>query len=162
MDLTTEITRHYVEVRGRRVHYRRCGSGPPVVMLHESPRSSEALLPLMAYRPIHLTMLALDTPGCGNSEPLPHPQPEAADYADFLAETLQALGIERAVLYGTHTGAAIAMALAVRHPQRVARLVIDGIGVFNAAERAEILSAYLPRFVPAIDGTPSAAHAGAR
>lgn len=151
--MVAEITRHYVEVRGQRVHYRRCGLGPPVVMLHESPRSSEALLPLMGYGPGHVTMLAFDTPGCGNSEPLPHPRPEAADYADFLDDTLKALGISRAVVYGTHTGAAIAMALAVRHPHRVARLVIDGIGVFSASERAGILASYLPPFVPAIDGT---------
>ncbi len=148
-----EVTRHYVEVRGQRVHYRRRGSGPAVVMLHESPRSSEALLALMAHGPANVTMLAFDTPGCGNSEPLPLPRLEAADYADFLADTLAALGVERAVVYGTHTGAAIAMALAVRHPQRVARLVIDGIGVFNAAERAEILASYLPSFVPATDGS---------
>lgn len=147
------IKRHYVDVQGRRVHYRRCGEGPPVVMLHESPRSSAALFPLMGYQTGHATVFALDTPGCGDSDPLSHPRPEAVDYGDALVETLDALGLDRVVLYGTHTGAAIAMALATRHPQRVARLVIDGLGVFDGAERAQLLDSYLPSFAPQIDGS---------
>jgi pimeloyl-ACP methyl ester carboxylesterase len=35
-----EVTRHFVEVDGRRVHYRTCGSGPPLVLLHGSPGDS--------------------------------------------------------------------------------------------------------------------------
>lgn len=148
-----EVTRHYVEVQGRRVHYRRSGDGPPIVMLHESPRSSNAMLLLMAYAPRGVTMLAFDTPGCGDSDPLPLARPEADDYGDALARTLELLGIDRCVVYGTHTGAAIAMALAVRHPQKVARLVIDGLGVFDGVERAQIMDSYLPPFLPQVDGT---------
>ncbi|CAN5902742.1 hypothetical protein BH11PSE13_BH11PSE13_38420 [soil metagenome] len=122
-------------------------------MLHESPRSSVALQILMSQGPPNVTMLAFDTPGCGESEPLAVPHAEASDYADAFADTLTALGVGRAVVYGTHTGAAIAMAFAVQHPRRVARLVIYGIGVFDAAERAEVLGSYLPPFVPAVDGT---------
>ena len=105
--MSHSITRHYIDVQGRRVHYRRCGEGPPVVMLHESPRSGTALLALMALGPVNVTMLAFDTPGCGDSEPLNNPDAEIADYADAFARTLTALGIERAVVYGTHTGAAM-------------------------------------------------------
>lgn len=122
------ITRHTVDVAGRRVHYRRRGQGPAVVMLHESPRSGAALLPLIGHGPHDVTVFAFDTPGCGDSDPLPQPVPDAADYGDAMAATLQALGITRCVVYGTHTGAAIALALARRHPQRVSRLVIDGLG----------------------------------
>lgn len=147
------ITRHTVDVSGRRVHYRRRGQGPAVVLLHESPRSSAALLPLVGYGPDDVTVFAFDTPGCGDSDPLAQERPQAADYGDALDATLQALGIARCVVYGTHTGAAIAMALARRHPARVSRLVIDGLGVFDAVERAQILDSYLPPFVPQLDGT---------
>jgi len=147
------VTRHYIEVLGRQVHYRRRGRGAPVVLLHESPRSSAALLPLMEFGSDQVTMLALDTPGCGDSDPLPLTRPDAGDYADAVAATLDALGIGRAAVYGTHTGAAIGMALATRHPERVSTLVIDGLGVFEAAERAQLLQSYLPAFVPLADGT---------
>ena len=88
-----EITRHHLDVGGRRVHYRRTGQGPPVMMLHESPRSSVALLALMAYGPRDVTMLAFDTPGNGLSEPLALAKPDAGDYGDALAATLDALHV---------------------------------------------------------------------
>ena len=147
------LTRHTLDVTGRRVHYRRGGRGPAVVLLHESPRSSAALMPLIGYGPDDVTVFAFDTPGCGDSDPLPHHRPEAADYGDALSATLKALGITRCVVYGTHTGAAIALELAHRHPALVSRLVIDGLGVFDAGERAEILASYMPPFMPQLDGT---------
>ena len=145
-------TRHHVHVNGRDVHYRRCGRGPAVVMLHASPRSSAALVRLMQLGPGNVTMLAFDTPGCGDSTPLALHRPEIADYADALADTLTALGIEGAAVYGTHTGAAIATSLARRHPRHVAALVLDGLSLFDPAERAQILESYLPPFTPQVDG----------
>ncbi len=70
------IERHYVTVGRRQQHYRRCGSGPAVVLLHESPRSSVALLPLIELGD-GLTIFALDTPGYGGSDP-PLTRPEIA------------------------------------------------------------------------------------
>ena len=43
----TIITRHYLTIKGRRVHYRRVGKGPPLLMIHQSPRSSAEYEPLM-------------------------------------------------------------------------------------------------------------------
>ncbi len=148
-----KITKHFVDVGGRRVHYRRSGEGPPVVLLHESPRSSAVLTRLMNYGPPDVAMFAFDTPGCGLSEPLKHPQPEAEDYGDAVAQAMLAIGISKAVVYGTHTGAAIAMGLATRHPELVARLVIDGLATFDAVERADMLSTYMTEFHPVVDGT---------
>ncbi len=147
------MIRRTIDVGGRRVHLRMAGDGPPVLLLHESPRSSAAVLPLVAHAPPGLRLIAPDTPGNGHSEPLPPDDPQATDYADALADTMDALAVPRAAVYGTHTGAAIGIALAQRHPQRVAGLVLDGVGVFDAAERAELLSHYLAPFTPAVDGT---------
>ena len=41
------IRRDIVQLGERRVHYRVAGEGPPVVLLHQSPRNSAELLPLM-------------------------------------------------------------------------------------------------------------------
>ncbi len=146
------ITRHCIDVRGRSVHYLHCGAGPAVLLLHASPRSSAALLPLMQQGPAGLALYAPDTPGFGLSDPLHLPAPDIEDQADALRDTLDALGIAQAALYGSHTGAAIALALAVRHPRRVSQLVLDGVSSFDAAERAMLLPAYLPAFEPRIDG----------
>lgn len=147
------VTRHYVDVGGRLAHYRRAGHGPPVVLLHASPRSSVELLPLIELLPDSVTVFALDTPGYGQSDPLPLARPTLDDYADALRDTMAALGIMRAPVHGTHTGASIAYVLALRHPDACALALLDGFPVFNALEREEALASYLPPFRPAVDGT---------
>ena len=70
-----------------------------------------------------------------------------ADYADEAIAVLDALGEEEPVdIWGNHTGALIGMELAIRHPDRVRRLVMDGITIFEPAESADILARYLPPF----------------
>jgi len=148
------MKRHYVTVAGdRQVHYQRAGSGPPVVLCHESPLSSWSLLDLVEALSERFTVLALDTPGYGESDPLALETPEIEDYADALAQTLSALGVERAGIYGAHTGAAIALELACRHPDRVACVVVDGLPVFTEQEGVELLAHYLPTWPPRIDGS---------
>lgn len=148
----TAIRRHFVTVGERQQHYRRCGKGPPVVLLHESPRSSVALLPLIEKLGGGFTIFALDTPGYGGSDPLPHARPEIEDYADALADTLDALGIKRAPVYGTHTGALIAFEFARRHRERCSACVLDGFPVFTPNEREQSLASYLPPFRPEAQG----------
>ena len=146
------MLRHYVSVGDRQVLYRRAGSGPPVVLCHESPLSSASLTDLAQALASRFTVLALDTPGYGGSDPLGHPTPEIEDYADALADTLTALGVERAGVYGAHTGASIALELACRHPQRVSVAVLDGLPIFTAQEREDLLANYLPLWPPRISG----------
>jgi pimeloyl-ACP methyl ester carboxylesterase len=146
------VERHYVTVGERQQHYRRCGSGPAVVLLHESPRSSVALLPLIEKLGQGFTVFALDTPGYGGSDPLPHARPEIEDYADALRETFDALGISRAPVYGTHTGALIAFEFGRRHRDRCAVAVLDGFPVFTPNEREQYLASYLPPFRPEAQG----------
>jgi len=148
----TEIRRHFITVGERQQHYRRCGKGPPVVLLHESPRSSVALLPLIEKLGDCFTIFALDTPGYGGADPLPQGRPEIEDYADALADTLDALGIKRAPVYGTHTGALIAFEFARRHRERCSACVLDGFPVFTPNEREQSLASYLPPFRPEAQG----------
>lgn len=147
------IQRHYVTVGRRQVHYRRAGSGPPVILLHESPLSSLMYAGLAERLAGTFTALALDTPGYGESDPLALPAPDVADYAQALAETLDALGVQRCGVYGAHTGAAIALEFAARHPERTAAVVLDGLGRFTPEEQATLLEHYCPRLDPQLDGS---------
>ena len=65
------VTRHYATVGNRRVHYRRAGQGPAIVLLHASPVSSEVFeevhFPILAKE---FTVIAIDTPGQGLSDRL--------------------------------------------------------------------------------------------
>ena len=147
-----QITRHFVNASGRQVHYRRAGAGPVVVLRHESPRSSAALLPLIAALSARFTVIAVDTPGYGLSEPLAVESPTIADYAAACGPELDALGIDRCAVYGNHTGACIALEFAAQSPGRVSGLVLEGLPMFADEDRADLLANYTPALTPRIDG----------
>lgn len=139
-----EVDRCYVTVGARQVHYRRMGSGPAVVILHKSPLSSRAQLPLTRELAASFTVIALDNPGYGSSDPLAEPSPEIGDFTAALVDTLDALGIRRAAFYGAHAGSCIALDLADRFPERVTATVLDGLPRFTPEERADLLEHYTP------------------
>lgn len=151
--MTSPIAKHFVTIGDRQMHYRRAGQGPAVILLHQSPVSSMEMEPLMLELADRYTTIAVDTPGYGLSDPLPLDRPEMDDYADALAVFLDAIGIESAPLYGTHTGAMIAAAFANRYPERTRLAVIDGYVVLTESERADILANYFAPFWPKPDGS---------
>lgn len=151
------VTRHFATITGgrwgaRQVHYRRAGRGPAVLCLHQSPLSSLDMLATIArWRP-HLTCIAPDTPGFGLSDPLGVPQAQMEDFADAVVEFMDALGLGRAAIYGFHTGAMIALALAARHPQRVSCAVANGVVLLTDEERTDFVEHYLPPLATSWDG----------
>lgn len=147
------IGRHFCQIGGRWLHYRRMGQGPAVLLMHQTPQSSQTLEPLMRLLAPYCTAIAVDTPGFGQSNPLPQAHWSMSALADLMAQFLDALGIAQVSACGQHTGAAIAAELARRHPQRVRALALDGLPLFNAAEQSSILPHQLYRFVPQPDGT---------
>jgi pimeloyl-ACP methyl ester carboxylesterase len=134
--------RRFVTVNGRRVHYRRAGKGPPLVMLHGSPADSEMLASEMAAASEHFTCFALDTPGFGSSDPLPGDTLSVRDLAEATADAISALGLPPCLIYGTHTGAAIAIELGVGWPERATGLILDGLPIFTDAEIAVLFKGY--------------------
>jgi len=147
------IERGLVRVGDGCIHYRRGGCGPAIVALHASPRSSASLLPLIEALAEQYTVIALDTPGYGHSDPLAPASPAIGDFTRALGAAVDGLGLTRFALYGTHTGAAIAAAFALENPGRVQSLVLDGLAAFTPRERSEFLARYLVPFTPQWDGT---------
>lgn len=142
------ITRRFVRVDGRAVHYRVAGSGPAVVMLHDSPRSSRLHLHTMRRLSQRFTVYALDTPGYGNSDPLDQTSPTIADFGAALGRALHALGLATAPLYATHTSAKIALDHAANAGQghAPARLILDGLSIPTGAPDPAFIDAYMRPF----------------
>ncbi len=143
-----KITRHYLTVNGRRVHYRKCGVGPPLLMIHQSPRSSAEYEPLMLDWGARFTCIAPDTPGFGQSEPLGLPTPDINDYADAVAEFVAALGINKIAAYGFHSGGIILVTALKRRADLFTALAIGGYAIWTPEEMAIFGEAYLPPFLP--------------
>ncbi len=150
--MSERITKHFVYVDGRRMHYRRCGTGPVVALFHASPVSARVHVPFMRFLSDRFTTLAFDTPSNGLSEPLPLDQPTIEDYADAMAAALRELGVEDCATYGRHTGASIAIEVANRHPDLTTMALTDGLPNFTDEQREKYLSGYLSDLEPTWDG----------
>lgn len=118
------INRSYAATPRGQIHLWECGAGAPLVLLAPAPRSARVfrgLLPLLhGYRG-----LAIDTRGFGESDP-PSARMAMSDYAEDVVNVLDALAIQRAHVFGLHTGNKIAAAMAAGWPDRIVRLVLAG------------------------------------
>lgn len=151
--MSVAIRRGFVDVPGGQVHYRTAGTAAtPLVMLHASPGSAKQLEGLIAPLAAGRRVIALDTRGNGDSTPLPIESPTIHDFAAATIAALDGLDLPHCDLYGTHTGASIAMEVAIAQPQRVRRLVLDGMGLYGVAEQEELLRTYAPAMQPDLEG----------
>lgn len=146
------ITRHYLTVEGRQVHYRRCGEGPPVLMVHQSPRSSAEYDAVMREWGRRFTCIAPDSPGFGQSDPLPVDRPTTEDYADAALAFADAVGLERVAAYGFHSGGIFLMNALRRHPERFVALAVGGYPCFRPEELSDVGEDYIPPFHPSAYG----------
>ncbi len=141
--MAATITRHMITLHGsRQVHYRRAGSGPPVILLHQSPNSSQEYIPLIEDLAKDYTVIAPDTPGNGLSDPLPLESPVMTDYAENVRDLMDALGIDKCPVYGFHTGAVCALETAWRHPEKLTIGIVNGYVNMPEDLVAEILENY--------------------
>ncbi|MCY3663359.1 MAG: alpha/beta hydrolase [bacterium] len=150
------LSRHFASAAGREFHYLRTGSGPVAVLLPAFPWSAGSLAPLAEALAAEFTVVVMDLPGCGNSHSLGG-SPTLGDYAGAVAGNLGALDIDRCHLYGTGTGAQVALEVAVRHPERVADVVLDQLPLLEDSQRSELAERFCPRFDPSWDGAHIAA-----
>jgi pimeloyl-ACP methyl ester carboxylesterase len=104
------------------------GGEPVVLCVHGYGQSSAFWAPtLERLARAGLRGLAPDLPGFGGSAAAPGPYTMEA-YADGLAALLEARGIDRVALVGGSMGGVVAQHLALRHPARVARLLLVATG----------------------------------
>ena len=120
----------------------------PLLLLHASPSSSWSLQGLMTA--LHAagavrTLIAPDTLGNGDSVPPAGDRPDIAYFADSNLRLIDALGFRRVDLYGAHTGARIACEFAAAYPERVGRVILDGIIEYDDAMRKLIIDNYAPQ-----------------
>ena len=144
------INRAFTRIEEGEIHYRYAGSdsNEMVYMIHSSPASSVILIPLIEKLSSTFNVIAPDTLGFGDSVAPREDWPSAGDYADSVIRVMDSLDIESCHFFGSHTGAHIASEVAIKHPDRVKKLVLDGIAMFSEEERKEYLEHYAPEIKP--------------
>ncbi|RJL24522.1 alpha/beta fold hydrolase [Bailinhaonella thermotolerans] len=107
------------------LYSRTVGSGTPVVLLHAFPLSSAMWLAQREGLAASCQVITPDLRGFGGSR-LGDDEPSIDHMADDVAALLDAEGVPRAVVGGQSLGAHVALALAARHPAKVAGLILSG------------------------------------
>ncbi len=148
------LRRRFADLPWGQAHYREGGEGgpAPLILLHGGAANGAALAPLAIALGAARAVLVPDMPGCGESDALANPQPEIADLADALIALLDALGIGCADIHGAHLGARIATEAAIRHPARVRRVVLDGVGFYDEEARQRMIAEVAPVLMPDAEG----------
>jgi len=125
-DENTKVKAVYAEVHGFKMYYRIEGSGRPLVLLHGALSNIDTdfgkLLPELAKQ---RQVIAVEQQAHGRTADIDRPL-GYAQMADDTAELLRQLKIERADFFGYSMGGAIALELAIRHPELVRKLVWAG------------------------------------
>ncbi len=129
-----QVGRAFVETASGQIHCRTAGEGRPVLLLHQTPRSSDEYRDVIPFLAAEFRVIAMDTMGYGDSC-RPRGTCSIEDYARGALSLLDGLGIARASLVGHHTGAVIAIELAASHPERVERLVLSASPYVDAMDR---------------------------
>ena len=143
-DEAIPTTGKFVTVFGARIHYVDVGAGPTVILLHglaDDVGVWGSVVPALAAK--H-RVIALDQVGFGRSDK-PLLNYRVSTFVDFLDGFLNELKIKRASLVGNSLGGWVAADFALKHPDRIERLVLS-----DAAGYAALAKTMDPRTLSAL------------
>jgi 2-hydroxy-6-oxonona-2,4-dienedioate hydrolase len=98
---------------------------PPLILVHGLGVASRSMVPLAKDLAPSYRIHAPDLPGFGDSEKPPQAL-DLAELTEYLVAWTRACGLERAVFLGNSVGCQLVVRLAVRHPELVERVVLQG------------------------------------
>jgi pimeloyl-ACP methyl ester carboxylesterase len=144
-----------VSVGGRRLAYRRAGTGPPLLLLHGGWSDSREWW-LQFHGLSHAyDVIAWDAPGCGGSSDPPDDF-SLDDYADAVADLVGALDLAPVPVLGMSFGGGLAIAVAHRHPEIVRSLVlVSAYAGWAGSLPADVVAERVSRVLAEADRPPA-------
>ena len=134
------VRRGFADTRMGQVHYRVAqpvsppGMTTPLVLLHQTPLSGRMFTEFLPAIATDRAVYAPDTPGYGESA-APASRPSLEQYAEALGDFIGSIG-GPVDLLGYHTGAALAVELAHRYPDRVRRVILVSVPLLSEEQKA--------------------------
>jgi len=101
------------------------GSGPPILLLHGNPDSSDVWSGIITHLKEQYRCLAPDLPGFGRSATPPDFECSLDAMAAYIDDLVTAIGIDEPVILAVHDfGGPYGLAWAIKHRSKVMRIVI--------------------------------------
>jgi 2-hydroxy-6-oxonona-2,4-dienedioate hydrolase len=125
-----QLTSQYTRVDGLSMHARLTAEpvpadAPVVILVHGLVISSRYMVPTAEWLASTYRVYAPDLPGYGESEKPSH-MLNLSELADSIVHWMDAVGIERATFLGNSLGCQKIVELALRHPDRIERAILQG------------------------------------
>jgi pimeloyl-ACP methyl ester carboxylesterase len=130
------VQRRFVDTPAGALHCAIAGTGRPVLLLHQTPRSWDEYRDVLPLLGRHVQAIAVDTIGFGDSCKPALGNDSIERWAAVSVGLLDVLGIDRFAVVGHHTGAVIATEIAAAFPQRVDAAVLSASALVDSAFRA--------------------------
>ena len=124
-----EFSQGFIQAGPYRTRYLHAGdtSKPTLVMLHGITGHAEAYVRNLRSHAEHFSCWAIDFIGHGYSDKPDHPL-EVKHYIEQVLAFLDAIGVEKAYFTGESLGGWVTAQLAIDHPERVERIVLNTMG----------------------------------
>jgi pimeloyl-ACP methyl ester carboxylesterase len=135
----TAGTGAYAEVNGINLYYESLGSGRPMILLHGGLGSGEMFGPILPTLAAEHRVIVVDLQGHGRTADIDRPL-DLKLLADDIAALIDHLGLDRPDLVGYSLGGGVAFWTAVKHPEKVGKLVMASANVRRDAIPAEMLA----------------------
>ena len=143
----------FLQVEGARLHYvdrPAAGAEPAIVMIHGLAGQTRHFTYALTERLTDLRVVVVDRPGAGWSDAAPGASQAVRAQAAVIAAFIRKLGLERPLVVGHSLGGAVALALALDHPDVVGGLALiapltQTVGVVSPVFRALGVSSPLLR-----------------
>jgi len=116
-----------VEVNGMQMYYEVSGKGEPIVVLHGAHMNIETMGEIIPMLAKTHTVYALEFQGHGRTTDIDRPI-TYDNLADDVAVFMERVGLKKADVFGYSMGAAAAMQVAIRHPEKVDQLITASAG----------------------------------
>ncbi|MGN0980712.1 MAG: alpha/beta fold hydrolase [Candidatus Avoscillospira sp.] len=119
------------------MYYQEQGAGAPLLLLHGNGEDGTYFVHQMDAFAQHYRVIAVDTRGHGRSPRGTAPF-TIRQFAEDLLDFMDALHLEKAHILGFSDGGNIALTFALRHPERVVRLILNGANLNPAGVKASV------------------------
>lgn len=119
------------------LYYKEKGQGKPLILLHGNGEDSSYFESQMDYFSQTRRVIAVDTRGHGRSPRGTAPF-TIRQFAEDLREFVEEMGLERADLLGFSDGGNIAIIFALRYPERVDRLILNGANLWSRGVKPSV------------------------
>ena len=130
------VRRSFVPVAAGTIHVAQSGTGAPIVLLHQTPRSWDEFRDVVPILGERFHAIAMDTIGFGDSSKPDWEEDTVELWADATIGVLDALGLERAAFRRPSRGSVTAMEIAASHPDRVDKLILSAPAFVDEEHRA--------------------------